>query len=439
MSNGRVGRRRQARKKKINVKSTNPSVHTRDCFDLMKWMSSRSGKKQLAETFKLVPFIFSETGRGLKTKRLITPGSIIVSIPQCLLVTPRCVLDSVTGSLVKTWTEKFTPHQLLTLFLLVERKKGKKSDWGPFVSSLPLAYSLPHYFSSDELKLLPQEVSIAAEKTVQRALSAHTEVLDFCSAHWTDADQWASWENFRWAWCSVSSRAVFLEPEADTRGYLDLSHKEENSLALCPYLDLLNHTTTARVKAGMNQGNGCYEIISLDAYHAHEQVFVNYGAHDNLALFLHYGFTLNNNAYNKVSFSLDDLATLKEAFQITFWEHKLAILRRHELNRGLNCSMDGLSWNLHSALKIFSMDWNELKHSERAVTGEQLPANVEVSAVQMAEHLIKHCLTEREALLEKLPADCSQTVHRSISRQLVMDDVQILVASLKDLEELSRQ
>lgn len=43
----------------------------------------------------------TETGRGLKTKRKIEPGTMIVSIPQCLLVSPLDVLTSEMGCLIK--------------------------------------------------------------------------------------------------------------------------------------------------------------------------------------------------------------------------------------------------------------------------------------------------------------------------------------------------
>lgn len=396
-------------------------------------MVSRSSKKHLADTFRLVPFHFAETGRGLKTKKSIAPGRTIISIPQCLLVTPRYILDSHIGYLVKGWKTKFTPHQLLSLFLLVERNRGSNSEWQPFLNSLPAAYSLPHYFSTEEIHFLPQDVFLTAQKMIQGAQAAHKQVLQFCSFHWKKAECWASWENFRWAWCSVSSRAVFLEAEAGTEEYLDLSKKEEISMALCPYLDLVNHSTTAKVCAGFNKEIGCYQITTLDSYRPHQQVFICYGAHDNVTLFLYYGFTLPKNLHSKVSFSLDDMSVLKDAFQLKCWEHKLAVLRRHELHRGLNCTLDGLSWNLQSALNILSMNWEQLQHSERAVTGGKLPEDVETLTKHMAQYFLSHFLARSRLALATFPAvgDLS-SLHRSIGRRLVSDDVDILVAVSKD-------
>lgn len=74
------------------------------------------------------------------------------------------------------------------------------------------------------------------------------QVLQFCQTHWKDADSWASWEIFRWAWCSVSSRGIFLETEAGTEDLLNLEENDENFMALSPYLDLLNHSATAKVR-----------------------------------------------------------------------------------------------------------------------------------------------------------------------------------------------
>lgn len=147
-----------------------------------------------------------------------------------------------------SWRTSFTPHQLLALFLVIERNRGSNSMWHPLISCFPTEYTLPHYFSHEELNALPPCVSLVAKRMIQRSHQAHREVLQFFASHWEDANDWASWDSFRWAWCTVSSRSVFLEAEERAKKFLDLDTKEENNVALCPYLDLLNHTFTARVR-----------------------------------------------------------------------------------------------------------------------------------------------------------------------------------------------
>lgn len=49
------------------------------------------------------------------------------------------------------------------------------------------------------------------------------------------------WEKFAWAWSTVNTRCVFLKMPA----MADMNRAD--CLALIPYLDLFNHSSTARV------------------------------------------------------------------------------------------------------------------------------------------------------------------------------------------------
>ena len=49
--------------------------------------------------------------------------------------------------------ERLCERQILALHLLVERQKGAKSKWQPFISSIPTAYSTLEYWR-DEVQSL---------------------------------------------------------------------------------------------------------------------------------------------------------------------------------------------------------------------------------------------------------------------------------------------
>ena len=63
-----------------------------------------------------------------------------------------------------------------------------------------------------------------------------------------------------------------------------------------------------QVKAGYSSERQCYEIISQSSYRRHEQVFINYGAHDNTKLLLEYGFIVPHNPHNSVPVELGESA-----------------------------------------------------------------------------------------------------------------------------------
>jgi hypothetical protein len=55
---------------------------------------------------------------------------------------------------------------------------------------------------------------------------------------------------FEWAWFTVNTRAVYLA--VDPRDPGGQQQSAEDSLALAPYLDLLNHSAAVTVQAGVN-------------------------------------------------------------------------------------------------------------------------------------------------------------------------------------------
>ncbi|PVD28373.1 hypothetical protein C0Q70_10960 [Pomacea canaliculata] len=358
---------------------------------------------------------------------------MIVSIPQCLLVSPLDVLTSEMGCLIKRWRPTFTGHQILSLFLLIELKKGRNSAWHPFIQSLPACYTLPHYFSHGELDFLTSHIRERADKEIARAHQAFKDVHKFCQHHWPSGVDWASWEKFLWAWCTISSRAVYLKTEASAEGWLDLSHTDENNQALCPYLDLINHTSTAQMRAGLNTKTACYEIVTEDSFQAHDQVFISYGPHDNTTLFLFYGFTLPTNVYNSVFFSIEDLTELLEVFHVDSWARRKEVLCQYNLLRRLACSTEGISWNLQAALSVLAMDLTQLQECWRILNKEEIHPALEANVLIMARHLIGTALRMTKQFLadrERRAQMDGPTTHTQLALSLVRDDIGILTSAL---------
>jgi hypothetical protein len=61
---------------------------------------------------------------------------------------------------------------------------------------------------------------------------------------------------FEWAWFTVNTRAVYLA--VDPRDPGGQQQSAEDSLALAPYLDLLNHSAVVTVQAGVNIQTSAY-------------------------------------------------------------------------------------------------------------------------------------------------------------------------------------
>ncbi|CAG5132094.1 unnamed protein product, partial [Candidula unifasciata] len=299
---GRCGRRRRSvRQNRIQqgVSQSHQPVYVK----LLQWMKENVGNSQWKSSVWqcLEPAYFKDTGRGLRARKNIYPGETIISIPQQLLVTVRTVFDSDIGAVIFREKEKWTPQQLLTIFLVIERHRGDMSPWFPYINSLPDEYSTPLYFSASEMELMTPYVRSLAELTQERFSKAFTKIRTFVMNCAASYEHMFRESDVRWAWSTVNTRSVYLQTDPHPVLILD---PEESHLALAPFLDLLNHSDCSQMSAGINVKSKTYDIITQDTYKKNEQVFICYGSHDNTKLLINYGFALPNNVSNSYLFTL---------------------------------------------------------------------------------------------------------------------------------------
>lgn len=70
---------------------------------------------------------------------------------------------------------------------------------------------------------------------------------------------------------------------------------------------MCNHHPHAQLsKSGYSdERGGCLQFKTLCSIEKGDQIFLNYGALDNLNLLVYYGFTINNNPYDSVTLELE--------------------------------------------------------------------------------------------------------------------------------------
>lgn len=97
----------------------------------------------------------------------------------------------------------------LAIVLLIEQKKGQVSEWGPYISRLPLPQEMQStiFWSEDELEMI-QKSSVYEETLNQKALIekeylASKQVLDHFPEHFGDI----TLMDFMHAYALVASRA----------------------------------------------------------------------------------------------------------------------------------------------------------------------------------------------------------------------------------------
>ena len=377
---GRTARAR--RKRKSNVR---PLVISglKDFTKLCIWMS-KSGWRPVAQIHLA---LFQETGRGLMAAKTIGKDELIVKIPHRLLITRARVLEE-----LPQLSKQLTTAELLTLYLLHCKKNNIDEE---YLETLPKEYSIGGLCFDEEASLLPNSLRdkvLASKMYMRRKYEKLKSITGFIE----------SLEIFLWAWCSVNTRAVYFK---------DGGHPPEGNMALAPYLDLLNHDSKAVIEAAFNTMTNCYEIRTKEKIKKCQQIFINYGPHDNMKLFLEYGFIVPSNIHSAVQFDEEDLLRLLK----TKNPRSLQLLIS-ELSKNFYCNWDGLSWNLQVALTIMSNDSLDNIKSPYDVQPEMNP-RVKALANCLLEDKISQ-LTPKEAFSILNPSSSFQLAQFLISDML---------------------
>jgi hypothetical protein len=167
----------------------------------------------------------------------------------------------------------------------------------------------------------------------------------------------------------------------------------------------------------------------------HSEAFISYGAHNNTKLYTEYGFFIHDNPHDYLPVSLRDLQSFfQDKHQICpFWKEKVQILQESRLAENLGISIgEGLGWNLKAALKIASLDGGKLAEWHHVYQEERF-ANSHNLIVEFTRFLLEHLMKS----LSKMKAVMNTTENFTIAIELVVSQVDILVKTLADLENVT--
>uniref|UniRef100_A0A069DUC3 SET domain-containing protein n=1 Tax=Panstrongylus megistus TaxID=65343 RepID=A0A069DUC3_9HEMI len=348
-----MGRTSRNRKKK-KMKNRILSLSTEDSFfNFVKWLLSEGWRPAC----KLKMSSFPETERGLMAKERIAPNTVIVRIPAHLLISVKCVSESLLGHILKECDAYFSVQQVLALFLIWEKHIGMHSFWRLYISTLPQKYTSPLFANERDLDKLPNFIKERISELRSGVEKLYKSVPNFiggkichhCKKYLFNI---FTPDEFKWAWFTVNSRSVYISPEKNFPH--DLKLTDANSLILAPFLDMFNHSDDAKVIASFNSNSNNYEIVSLVKYNCYDEVFVNYGDHSNLKLYLEYGFVLNENKNDIIFFNKCDFNVETFACTIDDYTKKFNYLITKNFFRDLYCTSEGFSWNMYVLCYVFS-------------------------------------------------------------------------------------
>ncbi|KAK2190516.1 hypothetical protein NP493_77g00028 [Ridgeia piscesae] len=393
---GRCGRVRERRRAADHPHCCH--ITEQKYIDLIQWMKLNGFDVRHCH---LRPAKFTATGRGLMAAKAFRPHDLIIAIPECLLITPALVRHSYLGVLLDSLPRVADNLQILCVFLICERHRGKASFWWPYINTLPTSYTIPSYWTSAELHLLPhpsRESALRQIRDMKDSFDSASHLFRAVEKEWTEFEDIFTFEAYRWAWSTVNTRAVFMPHDLTTLESGDPHGNPAKCLALAPLLDLLNHSSHVEVAAGFNAVTRHYEIRTLTPCSRHDQVFICYGPHDNTRLLTEYGFVLPHNQHDVVLFNLDHLRQLAVDFNVSDTRRKIDLIRENDLHVGMCCSMDGLLWKLTTALRILALDSGHpsLWKAQSLCKSPEIESKVHLFAQRLLKQMTDSCHMPQE-------------------------------------------
>lgn len=385
---GRTNRYRKVRKSRMNF-VTDPQIH----HDLVKFLVSHGWTNEN----RLTVSSFHNTGRGLYAKKNLLENDVIIELPiECMLSILSIENDQQFIELfdiekMKDFVGQLTFQALLAFYLCHHERLDAKSEWFTYIKTLPKTFSVPYFCKKSELYHLPDNLLkhvVDQNNAIKKNFDIITKVLKNPEEIHLDA--------FKNKYFACNSRSVYLnwkslEPLVDFPIFKDLLI-DDPKMALAPMLDLLNHSDRAKSSCQLSYADSfiernvqkfkskecklTYQLMTKSSFKKYEQIFINYGTHNNTKLLIEYGFIICDNQMDFLEFSLEDvnnyIKSHSELKLMTVPKHKYKFIRDHNLDDQLYIDLnDGLNHNFQAILAILLLPHN-LYNLTQVAFGDEL-------------------------------------------------------------------
>ncbi|RHZ76155.1 hypothetical protein Glove_202g76 [Diversispora epigaea] len=232
---------------------------------------------------------------------------------------------------------------MLALYLALEYQKGINSQIYHYIQMLPKDFDdyMPIYFDYKLLEIVPDNMKELIDSQKIKFEKDLIKVSGFLKSNNVTR------ERFLWGWICVTSRCIYLE---NSKSWLNSNIRD--NIAIAPMLDFLNHSFDAKIKGEFNKSNQCYEITTFTSYKKGQQVFINYGPHDNYLILLDYGFTILNNLYNYISLDNEFFKFKIPTEDERIWKFKSKLLMENGFYGDYTLNKSQISFRLLSALRL---------------------------------------------------------------------------------------
>lgn len=300
---------------------------------LMAWVVDTDTRVPLI----IQPAEFPDTGRGMIALKDIQINDMIIELPLSKLVTRSKATHEFDLPLM-------SEHQAMTAWMMGHKMRvdmNLRSEFTPYIDCVPLYFSSAANFPAEIQALLPDEIILLCDKIEGRIANDWVAVGPL-------ADKLTPRNAlpqihldlpilFRWAWFAVNSRCISLN--TNIRKTSTTVSADDDTIALAPYLDLLNHDQKTTISPFYDPCRKIFQIVSQSPFKKGDQVFINYGGHDDAFLAIEYGFvSIERNVFNYVCFQADISKLLLDSEKVPLVIAK--VLEECGLNDAKGCVID---------------------------------------------------------------------------------------------------
>ncbi|TYI51423.1 hypothetical protein E1A91_D12G175300v1 [Gossypium mustelinum] len=288
------------------VSASNPARLVPHPPDLLKWIKREGGFVHEAVT------ITQDTtyGLGLVASGGIPKDSDLIVLPEHVPLKFQSDKDDEADSVSLPLSNR-VPEELwamkLGLKLLQERAKVG-SFWWPYISNLPETYTVPIFFSGEDIKNLQYAPLLyQVNKRCRFLLEFEQEVKNVLknlkpSEH-PFGGQDVDASSLGWAMSAVSSRAFRLYGKKLPNG----THSDIPMML--PLIDMCNHSfnPNARILQEQDAGNPkmLIKVVAEREIKQSDPLLLNYGCLSNDFFLLDYGFVIPSNPYDHIELKYD--------------------------------------------------------------------------------------------------------------------------------------
>eukprot|EP00439_Symbiodinium_sp_Y106_P051294 s4326_g6.t2 len=253
------------------------------------------------------------SGRGLVARRDIEQYEDLARVPKPLLLTKESSCEVFGEECIPS---DMSEYPAIALHLIYEKfVKKEESFWAPYIAVLPSTEEVGASFSWEDEELntllngsICRNMSLYLKEQVRDELERHQATIFKQFPEKFPADAF-TYDNYVWAYAILFSRAVRLDfPDGQD---------EEDTVALVPYIDLINHNPNSESRIrGVSEGANVpgitsterYVVVRSDRYYnKYEQIYITYGRKSNAQLLMLYGFSMERNTQDSVTIAAGQL------------------------------------------------------------------------------------------------------------------------------------